>query len=73
MTSASIQSGAWLISRCNLSRILRKSSRKHRLRIGSAMLENLITGAALLILAGVAVLAIIVVRDMWRRDGEGGE
>lgn len=37
------------------------------------MLENLIVGAALLILAGVAVLAIIVVRDMWRRDGEGGE
>lgn len=37
------------------------------------MIANLVIGAALLILAGVAVLAIIVVRDMWRRDGEGGE
>jgi hypothetical protein len=37
------------------------------------MLENLITGAALLILAGIAVMVIIVVRDMWRRDGDGGE
>jgi hypothetical protein len=37
------------------------------------MLENLIVGAAILLLAGVAVMAIIVVRDMWRRDGEGDE
>lgn len=37
------------------------------------MFENLIIGAALLIIAAVAVMAIIVVRDMWRRDGEGGE
>jgi len=37
------------------------------------MIENLITGAAMLILAAIAVMVIIVVRDMWRSDGEGGE
>jgi len=38
------------------------------------MIENLITGAALLLLlAGIAMMVLIVVRDMWRRDREGGE
>jgi hypothetical protein len=37
------------------------------------MIEHLITGVALVIIAAVAVMAVIVVRDMWRGDGEGGE
>lgn len=37
------------------------------------MIANLVIGASLLLLAVFAVLAIIAVRDMWRRDGEGGE
>jgi len=36
------------------------------------MFENMVVGASLLLVAGVAVLEIIEVLDMWRRDGEGG-
>jgi len=37
------------------------------------MIENLIFGVSLLLLAGAAVLAIIIVLDMWRPGRKGGE
>ena len=38
----------------------------------ASLFENMVVGASLLLVAGVAVLEIIEVLDMWRRDGEGG-